>query len=150
MSGSGSGIVLGPSGDPISVASKWDEWGFPDEEDLPRGWRAKVQIDELVAAYSLPKRKLRIILGIEEKSHCNGPWIHLSVSHAKALPSHKTMMMCKELFIGDNREAIEIYPPKSRDIDAPDNCLHLWAPMDPRDRTWPKMETVLDDGTIII
>lgn len=145
----GSGIVLAPDGsraNPIPL----DEWGFPNAEDLPPGWRAKVEIEQLAAAYSLPKRKLRVILGIESKRGAHGPWIHLSVSHRSSTPSHKTMAMCKKLFIGDNREAIAIFPPKNRHVNVAIHCLHLWAPMDPRDRTWPKMEKMLPDGTLCV
>lgn len=145
----GSGIVLGPDGTQVNPKSAFAEWGFPLAEDLPPGWKARVKIEQLVAAYSLPKRKLRVVLGIEAKLG-SGYWIHLSVSHAKATPSHKTMALCKKLFIGENREAIAIYPPKNRHVNIHDFCLHLWSPMDPRDRTWPKMEKMLKDGTLSI
>lgn len=146
---SGSGIVLAPDGSRANSVPR-EEWGFPDKEDLPPGWRANVNIEELVAAYSLPKRKLRVILGIEEKRGACGPWIHLSVSHRSGVPTHATMAMCKKLFIGENREAIAIFPPASRHVNIKANCLHLWSPMDPRDRTWPKMEKMLADGSLSI
>ncbi|KKN24886.1 hypothetical protein LCGC14_0890360 [marine sediment metagenome] len=145
----GSGIVLGPDGTQVNPQSAWGEWGFPEKEDLPKGWRGNVVREELIGAYVLPKRKLRVMLGIEAKLG-SGYWIHLSVSHAKANPTHKTMAMCKKLFIGENREAIAIYPPANRHVNLNDFCLHLWSPMDPRDRTWPKMEKTLPDGTLSI
>ena len=145
----GSGIVLGPDGVQVNPISNWSEWGFPLKEDLPPGWKTKVEIEQLIAAYSLPKRKLRVILGIEQKAN-SGYWIHLSVSHRNSIPTHNTMMMCKKLFIGENREAISIHPPKHRIVNMAKFCLHLWSPMDPKDRSWPKMEKKLGDGSLSI
>ncbi len=145
----GSGVVLGPDGSLLVAPESDFEFGFPDKEDLQTGWKAKVNTEELIAAYSLPKRKLRVLLGIEEKL-MSGYWIHLSVAHRSSTPSHKTMMMCKKLFIGEYREAIAVYPPKNRHVNLNDNVLHLWAPLDPRDRTWPKMEKTLPDGSLSI
>jgi len=127
-----------------------DKWGFPLKEDLPPGWKANVDIEMLVAAYSNPKRKLRIILSIELKGKSEAAWIHLSVSHRSSTPSHATMSLCKKLFIGENREAIAIFPPRNRQVNIAGHCLHLWAPMDPHDRSWPKMEKMLPDGTFSI
>lgn len=147
-----SGVVLGPNGEQINKKPGWSEWGFPDKEDLPPGWQARIEVEELIAFYQLKKRRLRVMLGIEEKRSgtASGHWLHLSVSHERATPSHKTMSMCKKLFIGDSREAIAIYPPKSRHVNIADHCLHLWAPLDPRDRSWPRMEKRLPDGTLSI
>ena len=145
----GSGVVLAPDGSQANLVPL-QEWGFPEEEDLPPGWKANIEREQLIAAYSNPKRKLRIILGIELKGKSDSAWIHLSLSHRSSVPRHASMLMCNKRFIGKNREASAIYPTKNRHVNIAAKCLHLWAPMDPRDRSWPKMEKMMPDGTLSI
>lgn len=141
------GVVLGADGSIVSKLQGSDHFGFPEEDDLPPGWIAVVNIEQLIGFYEHKKKNLKVLLGLEPKQGCHAGWAHLSVSHknSKAVPSHNNMKLCKELFLG-NRESIAIWPPKDQYVNIAKNCLHLWAPTDPRDRTWPKMGKRLDDG----
>jgi hypothetical protein len=56
-------------------------------------------------------------------------WLHVSVSRAKALPTHLDMRRVKDSFIGD-RYAYAVLPPRSEYVNIHPNCLHLWALVD--------------------
>lgn len=146
------GLVLGPSGEILNLKPEAGvpAFEFPFKEDLPPGWQASVHVEQLTAAYKNDKKNLRVLLSISPKGEYDDPWIHLSVSKPSATPNHDQMMLCKRLFIGDAREAISIYPPKNRWVNTHQNCLHLWSPLDPRCRTWPKMEFMDDAGSLQI
>lgn len=53
-------------------------------------------------------------------------WLHVSVSRAKAIPSHLDMARVKSAFIG-NRYAYSVWPPEENYVNIHPNCLHLWC-----------------------
>ena len=138
---SGQGIVLAPDGTRANVDPFYN-YRLPTEEDLPPGWSRKLA-SPTDAAYYNTKRKLRVLLSIMDCG-TRGEWVHVSYSHAKRTPNHDTTALVKKLFIGENREAISVFPPKSRYVNIMPHCLHLWAPLDPRDKRWPKFEKFID------
>ena len=54
-------------------------------------------------------------------------WDHLSVSHKDRLPSWEDLKLVKDLFIGADREAIQVLPRKVDYVNLAKNCLHVWA-----------------------
>lgn len=144
---SGQGIVLAPNGTRANVDPFYN-YKLPTEEDLPPGWSRKLA-SPTDAAYYNTKRKLRVLLSIMQCG-TTGEWIHLSYSHAKRTPNHDATALVKKLFIGDNREAIAVFPPKSSYVNIMPHCLHLWCPLDPRDKRWPRFEKFIDGVGITI
>ncbi len=53
-------------------------------------------------------------------------WHHVSVARNDRDPTHAELMVVKRLFVGD-REAYQVYPPRSRYVNQHPHCLHLWA-----------------------
>lgn len=140
------GIILLPNGERANI-DPFYKYALPIEEDLPPGWKANLA-SATQAAYLNKKRKLRVMLSV---GSCGtiGEWIHVSYSHFNGTPSHVTTELVKNLFIGDNREAIAHFPIKSRYVEQR-FWLHLWAPLDPRDKRWPKFEKFIDRAALIV
>jgi hypothetical protein len=57
-------------------------------------------------------------------------WIHVSCSHPHKLPSWDDLMLVKETFIGRQRMAIQVLPPRSRHVNDHPYVLHLWCCLD--------------------
>ena len=82
-------------------------------------------------------RGLRVLMsaGIEED---NRRWLHVSVSRPGRCPSWEDMDAVKRIFIGDQRVAYQVHPPRSEHYDRPAGVagprvgmvLHLWAPLE--------------------
>ena len=57
-------------------------------------------------------------------------WAHFSMSGEKRTPSYKEMCEAKEAFLGAERQAIAIYPPRSKHVNLHPYVLHLWCGLD--------------------
>ncbi len=55
-------------------------------------------------------------------------WIHTSFSRKSRVPEYKDIKWIKEVFIGKDRMAIQVFPPKSKHVNIHPFCLHLWTP----------------------
>lgn len=78
------------------------------------------------------KKGLRVIIDCEEKSD-GRRWCHVSVSRKNWIPSHEDMCMVKDAFIGHDRYAYAIFPPREVYVNIHPNCLHLWAALEGED-----------------
>jgi len=62
-------------------------------------------------------------------------WIHVSLSRPNRLPSWEDIQAVKDLFIGTERYAYQVLPPKLEHYSLPQGrprsgyVLHLWAPV---------------------
>ncbi len=58
-------------------------------------------------------------------------WLHLSVSRRdKKLPTWEQMSQVKRVFVGDERTAYQVMPPKSQHVNIHPACLHMWCCVD--------------------
>lgn len=57
-------------------------------------------------------------------------WLHVSVSGREGIPSRADMAAVKAHFIGDDRDAVEYWPPAEGYVNHHPNVLHLWARAD--------------------
>jgi hypothetical protein len=57
-------------------------------------------------------------------------WIHLSCSHEDRLPNWEELKEVKERFIGEEKTALQVLPPKSRYVNFHPHRLHLWHCLD--------------------
>lgn len=88
---------------------------------LPLGWD-KVNMNSWVNK----RTGLAVILTVEEHS-IGGNWLHVSVSRQTRIPTYQDMCLVKELFIGRESKAIQIFAPESEHVNHNPNVLHLWA-----------------------
>lgn len=74
-------------------------------------------------------RKDGLLAGVDCEVKTDGRfWIHVSTSFSDKLPGYEDLAEIKRLFIGEDRKAIQVFPPKSTHVNIHTNCLHLWAP----------------------
>ena len=57
-------------------------------------------------------------------------WMHVSMSYKDHLPSYAEMKFVKDVFIGEDRTAIQVFPKKEEHVSIHDYCLHLWFCLD--------------------
>ena len=57
-------------------------------------------------------------------------WLHLSMSRKDRVPTYTDVRRVKEMFIGKDRKAIQIFPAESEHYNLHPNCLHLWSPLE--------------------
>jgi len=54
-------------------------------------------------------------------------WLHVSMSRAKRIPTYEDMATVKKLFVGDDREAVQVFPKASKHVNINPYCLHLFS-----------------------
>jgi len=98
---------------------------------LPVGWRlAQRKVDG--ALYLCENRRLSVILSASMELD-GKKWLHVSCAHPEKLPSWETLKTVKDIFVGRNRQAIQILPSEKRYININEYCLHLFCCLDDAD-----------------
>jgi hypothetical protein len=73
---------------------------------------------------------LRVLLSAARYGDGKG-WLHVSVSRKnREVPSWAQMCEVKDLFIGVERTAVQVHPPRSKYVNMHPGCLHLWCCLD--------------------
>lgn len=93
---------------------------------LPADWKCGESYSN-AAIYSSISGLLAIV---EVEMNGTDRWIHVSFSRRDRLPTYEEMSLIKDLFIGRDRKAIQILPPKSEHYNFHANCLHMYSPID--------------------
>jgi hypothetical protein len=106
--------------------------GWEPPRVLPSNWR-EVERGLDGAKYISDAASLACVLSCSIESD-GRPWLHMSVSHRKRIPTWGELRVTKELFLQD-REAIQILPPKAKYINIHPNVLHLFALLDEKAST---------------
>jgi len=107
----------------------------------PNGWRV---IQERGSGYALQDNTgLRAIVDCSMKDD-DRYWVHVSVSRAKAIPSHLDMVRVKEALLGTSRYAYSVFPPREEYVNIHPNCLHLWALVDGDGQALPEFSAVIE------
>jgi len=57
-------------------------------------------------------------------------WLHLSASRAGKLPTWEDLKWVKRVFVGPNRQAIQVLPRDKDYVNLHPHVLHLWACLD--------------------
>jgi hypothetical protein len=81
------------------------------------------------SAYQDPLLGLRVIASTF-RAQDGKAWLHVSCSRADKLPSWDEMKLVKDLFVGIDRYAYQVFPPKSRYVNFHPHVLHLWSCLD--------------------
>ena len=92
---------------------------------IPNGW------SKTTAPFPNQKAFIRftglLVLVSEEKQQDNCLWRHVSLSYKNKMPAYKDIKMVKDIFIGDDLKAIQVFPKKKEHVNFFENCLHLWC-----------------------
>lgn len=99
---------------------------------LPSGWQVMQRFPN--ATWYLSRSGLRVLVEVELQSDrdlsASHMWVHLSVSRENRLPTYADVFEVKTLFLGDERKAIQVFPPRGEHYNEHPFCLHFWAPLD--------------------
>ena len=95
---------------------------------LPPSWE-EVKVS-LPGNRTYRKGRLYVIFGVDAISW-GGTWLHVSMSRKDRIPNYDEMVEVKKVFIGDHRQAVQVFPKKEKHISIHPNCLHLWCCLDP-------------------
>jgi hypothetical protein len=80
--------------------------------------------------YRKPGEGLLVLLSCAEQDD-RKRWLHLSVSRQDhKIPTWEQMSQIKRLFIGDERTALQVMPPKAKHVSIHPGVLHLWCCLD--------------------
>lgn len=75
----------------------------------------------------------QMVVIIEAELHEGELWAHLSVSVHRPTPRVPTwdeLKWCKDVFIGPERKAVTVFPPRAEYINHHEHTLHLFAPLE--------------------
>jgi hypothetical protein len=123
------GTTYQVGGDPAWQPVPLPAW-FP--ETLPRGWQ------EYPPAYGWDRAYNRVyvqhgttrVLVSAARYGDERCWLHVSVSRKNgALPSWEVLSAVKNLFIGEERTALQVLPPRSKHVNIA-QVLHLYHCLD--------------------
>lgn len=116
-----------------------DEWEeakrLTDEhtpKSLPPGWteRSPGPQSPMYGLRAYAHRDGRHVL-LSVGRHDDGRnWLHVSVTVPKRIPFYAELCDVKDLFIGRDRQAIQVFPPRDRHVNIHERCLHLWSCLD--------------------
>ena len=91
---------------------------------LPANW-SETQTFTLGGRGFISNSRLCVVASVDHAQD-GSLWYHVSFSRQGRLPSYQDMVRVKSLFIGDEREAIQVFPPDSQHVNDHPTCLHLW------------------------
>ncbi|HAO11366.1 MAG TPA: hypothetical protein DCQ51_09400 [Planktothrix sp. UBA8407] len=108
----------------IKVKPQTVNWKPPK---LPPNWRT---IDETSSAGCYRSRNGLAVMISCCRYEDGKNWIHLSISRRKSYPTWDEQVHIKELFLGKESKAIQVFPPRSQWVNDHPYCLHLWECLD--------------------
>lgn len=95
---------------------------------LPPTW---VMIERVMDGAKYANTFLNLVVILSGRTEQDGRrWLHLSVSHRGRLPTWKELVEVKELFLGEEKYAYQIIPPRSMYVNINPNVLHLFHCVD--------------------
>lgn len=71
---------------------------------------------------------LLVLMSVGE--HDGKFWLHVSFSRKNSLPAYADMAEVKELFIGADKTALQVFPARDKHVNIHPHTLHLWHCLD--------------------
>lgn len=93
------------------------------------GWEYVSSWPEDGAIYANRTLGLKVIVS-QGKEADGREWVHASLSRRSRMPTYEDMALVKRLFIGEEKKAIQIFPPGSEHVNIHNFCLHLFHCVD--------------------
>lgn len=95
---------------------------------LPKGWEEILSpvIDDI--ARSFKNGGLHVIFSRSTFEGERQQWRHISVTYMGGPPTWDQIMLCKNLFLGTETEAMQVIPGASDHINVA-HCWHFWSPI---------------------
>ncbi len=92
---------------------------------IPPGWRVTEMRDD-GARWQNDKRQMIVIASISVEQDGKA-WMHLSMSHARRVPTYDELVYLKLHWAGDDRKCVMVLPEKAKHINIDPNVLHLFC-----------------------
>jgi hypothetical protein len=125
-----------PSGEIEAKAVNW-RFKCPDGWEILKPWGEGYVVQQKDGG-------LHVIVDSSEKAD-GSVWLHVSASRKHWTPSHADMALVKSAFIGEDRYAYSVWPPRECYVNIHLHCLHLWARLDESDgRVLPEFSAELE------
>lgn len=93
---------------------------------LPKGWVRTGAFGPSGATYRQPTSGMTVIESVADQ-HDGHDWLHVSCSYPNRLPTYADLNAVKRIFIGDGRQAIQLFPRASEHINIHPYVLHLFC-----------------------
>ena len=91
---------------------------------LPAQWQCLER--SINGADYLRRDGLRLILSAQVYDD-GKQWLHVSISFASHLPSYADLREAKDIFIGKDKTAYQVFPDSAHHINIHPYVLHLWC-----------------------
>lgn len=96
---------------------------------IPAEWKA---VDPLIPGFEgYAFRRidgLVCVISVEHQEDAPGDkWLHVSLSRSNRIPSYEDVCEVKNIFIGIDKTALQIFPPKDQHVNHHPFALHLWC-----------------------
>lgn len=99
------------------------DWHPPE---APRGWVRQPWGTGIQYLRTLTRESVLMTVGL----HDGKRWIHFSMAHPSRVPHFVELRDFKRHFLGDERKAILVLPPKAEYVNIHPFCLHLFSCLD--------------------
>lgn len=83
-------------------------------------------LQKKIDGFSCRKGNIVVIASADIEGDGN-QWMHVSISRPNKYPSHDELKHVKEIFVGNDRKAIQIFPPEKNYVNIHPYCFHLWC-----------------------
>lgn len=98
-----------------------------DKIIIPPSWR---EIKSPIPFQKCFKKFNGLTVFVGEFEQDGDRWLHVSCSHHNKLPKWKELREVKNIFVGREKTAIQIFPHESQYVNIHPYCLHLWCCLD--------------------
>lgn len=117
---------------PVEVVSPERAWCLPfiDPPGLSAEWVKDARMETANGAAWKHRRNGLVVLASGAVELDDKRWIHVSFSRKDRMPSYDDTCLIKRVFIGEERKAIQVFPPRSEHFNLHKYCLHLWHCLD--------------------
>lgn len=92
---------------------------------VPPGWVLNKTPGMPAACWDKARVYQRVIVSID--LYDGEPWLHVSVSDRRRIPSYNLLTYVKRNWIGEDLRAIMVLPEQSKHVNIHPRCLHLFA-----------------------
>ena len=86
-------------------------------------------IENRIDGHAFKKNDLNVIVSINRELD-EKLWLHVSFSYPDRLPPYEKLIQIKNIFIGPDKKAIQVFPQEKEHVNLMEFCLHLWHCID--------------------
>lgn len=121
-------LPLMSEGEWLEAAARTDaEWS---RVQLPAGWIESAP-PALPLAGARFARRGKTSAVFSAGRHDGKLWLHVSIGHPNRMPSYLELAEAKRIFIGESRQALQVFSPAAKHINIHRYVLHLWCCLEP-------------------